>query len=417
MKLERVLFISLIILCGTGLLVSWMPQGAVWRVFELAIYSLVIAWLSDWMVGRVPDASRHWLIVPFITIIGWGLLQLSSDWTVYHYATVVDLLRWGTYASIFLLAFQTSGGQGAGRQFCRMLAFYGFVVAVESLFQFFLGNGKIFWLFTPAEPASGLGPFLNRDHFASFAALALPAAAWEMLRHRNRWVFAVATATLYAAVIAGASRAGSALLTLEVILLLFLLGLSRRVVSATVALMVLFVLVVGWETLYDQIRAPDPFLGRRELARSTLRMIQAHPWKGTGLGTWTLVYPAYASKDFGVFVNAAHDDWLQWAADGGIPFAGMVLALFAGSVVVARRVPWALGVPMVFLHSVVDFPMQGHFLPAIVFLVLGVATRHSQHVRGDLMRLNGRRGVNLHSAGQYKGGTEKHLASKETEAE
>lgn len=417
MKLQRILFVSLTILCGTGLLVSWMAQSAVWRVFELAVYGLVIAWLSVWMVGSVPDDSRHWLLVPFITILGWGLLQLSAGWTVYRYATVVDLLRWGTYASIFLLAFQTTGRRGDSRQFCRMLAVYGFVVAVESLFQFFLGNGKIFWLFTPGEPASGLGPFLNGDHFASFAALALPAAAWEMLRHRNRRIFAIATATLYAAVIAGASRAGSALLTLEVILLLFLLGFSRRVVSATVALMVLFVLVVGWESLYNKIRAPDPYFGRRELARSTFRMIQANPWKGTGLGTWTLVYPAYASKDFGVFVNAAHDDWLQWAADGGIPFAGMLLALFAGSVFVARRVPWALGVPMVFLHSVVDFPMQGHFLPAIVFLVLGVATRHSRNVRGDLMSLNRRRGVNLHSPGQYKGGTEEHLASKEIEAE
>ncbi len=417
MKLQRILFFSLIILCGAGLLVSWMPQTTVWRVFELAIYGLVIAWLFGWMVGRVPDASRHWLLVPFIMIVGWGLLQLSAGWTVYHYATIVDVLRWGTYASIFLLAFQTSSRRGDGRQFCRILAVYGFIVAVESLFQFFLGNGKIFWLFTPGEPASGLGPFLNRDHFASFAALALPAAAWEMLRHRNRWVFAIATATLYAAVIAGASRAGSALLTLEVILLHFLLGFSRRVVSATVALMVLFVLVVGWGTLYDQIRAPDPFFGRRELARSTLRMIQANPWKGTGLGTWTLVYPAYASKDFGLFVNAAHNDWLQGAADGGIPFAGMFLTLFAGSVVVARRVPWALGVPMVFLHSVVDFPMQGHFLPATVFLVLGVATRHSKDVRGDLMRLNRGRGMNLHSSGQYPGGTEEHLASEEIEAE
>ena len=417
MILQRLVFISLIILCGVGLLVSWMPQNTPWRIFELAIYGLLIAWLAAWMAGRAPDASRHWLLVPFIAIIGWGLLQLWSDWTVYRYVTAGEVLRWGSYASVFLLAFQTSAGRGDGRLFCRMLAVYGFIVAVVSVFQFFSGNGKIFWLFTPGEQASGLGPFLNRDHFASFAVLALPAAASEMLRHRSRWVFAVATATLYAAVIAGASRAGSALITVEVILLFLLLGFSGRAVSATIALVVLVVFVVGWQSLYDRIRAPDPYFGRRELAQSSVRMIQANPWKGTGLGTWTEVYPAYARKDFGVFVNAAHNDWLQWAADGGIPFAGLFLILFAGSVVVVRRVPWALGVPMVFLHSLVDFPMQGRFLPPVVFLILGVAARTSQRLREDSMRLDSRGGVNLHGLGQHPGGIEEHLASEEIQAE
>ena len=187
--------------------------------------------------------------------------------------------------------------------------------------------------------------------------------------------------------------------------------------SATVALLVLFVLVVGWDTLYDRIRASDPYFGRGELYRSSLKMIRKNPWKGTGLGTWTSVYPAYASKDFGVFVNASHNDWLQWAADGGIPFAGLLFVVFAGSIVIARRVPWALGVPMVFLHSVIDFPMQGRFLPAFVFLILGVAARTSQEISGDSMRLGSRRGVNFDRFGQHKRGIERHLASEEIEAE
>jgi hypothetical protein len=35
-------------------------------------------------------------------------------------------------------------------------------------------------------------------------------------------------------------------------------------------------------------------------------------------------------------------------------------------------------VPMVFLHGGVDFPMHGRYLPAVVFLLFGVAVRLGQ---------------------------------------
>jgi hypothetical protein len=95
----------------------------------------------------------------------------------------------------------------------------------------------------------------------------------------------------------------------------------------------------------------------------------------------------------------------------------LLFVVFAGSIVIVRRVPWALGVPMVFLHSVIDFPMQGRFLPAFVFLILGVAARTSQEISGDSMRLGSRRGVNFDRFGQHKRGIERHLASEEIEAE
>ena len=374
---QRILFCSLFTLCGLGLLAGWMPQSIAWRTFEMGVYFLLIVWSCGWLFRRTPDARWHWLLLPWIAIAGWGAVQLSFNWTDYHYATVVDELRWGVCASIFMLAFQTSGGYGDAHRFRRTFAVYGGIVAIVSVVQFFSGNGKIFWLFTPAEPA-GLGPFLNRDHFASFAALALPVAAWEMRHRRNRWLFGLAAGTLYAAVIAGASRAGFALVTIEVILLFALLGFSARVAFGGVALIVGLVIVVGWEPLYDRLlQDPDPYSRRREVVSSPLQMIHAHPWKGIGLGNWTLVYPAYARRDFGVFVNAAHNDWLQWAAEGGLPFAGLLVCVFVGSVLIVRRAPWAMGVPIVFLHSLVDFPMQGRFFPAVVFLVLGVAGRSS----------------------------------------
>ena len=110
---------------------------------------------------------------------------------------------------------------------------------------------------------------------------------------------------------------------------------------------------------------------------ATVQMVRTSPWRGFGLGTWTQIYPSYAVKDFGVFINAAHNDWLQWSSDGGLPMAFCLFAVFAGACMLAPRTPWVLGVPIVFLHCRIDFPMEGRFLPVIVFLVLGVAVRSS----------------------------------------
>jgi O-antigen ligase len=252
---------------------------------------------------------------------------------------------------------------------------------VISVLQLFAGNGKIYWMFHTEEHAD-LGPFMNPDHYASFVALVIPMTAFEMVQHpRRRWFFAVATAALYASVVAGASRAGFVLVTLELVVMFVIVGFRHRTVPGVAALLVAFVLVVGWQSLYSRLRAPDPYRGRREVAEATTKMIRANPWKGYGLGTWTEVYPAFAQKDFGVFVNAAHSDWLQWWAEGGVPVLGCLAVVFISAILIAPRLPWAMGVPIVFLHSLVDFPLQGRFLPAMLFLVLGVAARRVRRSR------------------------------------
>ena len=157
----------------------------------------------------------------------------------------------------------------------------------------------------------------------------------------------------------------------------------HRIGLASIFLTATLVAVVGWEPLWNRFQEPDPYKGRRELAVSTLAMIRDRPLTGFGAGTWTLMYPAYAIFDPGAFANAAHNDWLQWAADGGIPFAGLFFALFCVSLVTCWRVHWAIGIPAVFIHCLVDFPIEdGRFFPAIFFLIFGAAVARAARHRG-----------------------------------
>ncbi len=66
--------------------------------------------------------------------------------------------------------------------------------------------------------------------------------------------------------------------------------------------------------------------------------------------------------DFGVVVNQAHCDWLQWAAEGGLPFLAAVAAAFG---VLVRRLVlsvWGIGFLVVGVHAALDYPF--HQLPA-----------------------------------------------------
>ena len=229
-----------------------------------------------------------------------------------------------------------------------------------------------------------MGPFINRDHYASLMALILPMAILRAFDEpRRRMTYILAAAAMYASVVAGASRAGSLLVTAEVLVCLFLVK-RNRVSIAVPLLIAALVAVVGWEPLLQRFQDTDPYKYRREFAQSTIQMIHDQPLHGFGLGTWTTVYPRYATFDPGLYVNAAHNDWLQWAADGGIPFAGLFFILFVISLVVAWRVPWALGIPAVFIHCTVDFPVQGgRYIPVVMFLIFGVAVRRATDTKGS----------------------------------
>jgi len=131
--------------------------------------------------------------------------------------------------------------------------------------------------------------------------------------------------------------------------------------------------IAGWELVWNRLQQPDPYAQRRDMNRSSLAMIQARPVTGFGLGTWSIAYPGYALYDDGSFVNQAHNDWAQWAAEGGIPFLLLMLAIAGLTVPPAVRTIWGVGILVVFVQCWVDYPMQQRpALAAFYFAMLGV---------------------------------------------
>lgn len=348
-------------------------------LFQGGVFGLAIVWAIR-MIFRPYQLSGSVLLIPLGGTALWGLLQLFTNQTVYRFETWNAVLGWTTNFLLFFLALQVLGVTKIRRAFRQALLYFGFAVGVVSVIQFFTSNGKVFWVFSAQYADQALGPFVNRDHYASFIALVLPLAIYKAVTGRKTAAGHAAMAgALFASVIAGASRAGSILVTVEIAVLLWPMvvgaatyGRRPAEVLARIAFFAaVFTAVVGWEVLWERFQDPDPYRLRREMVRSSVAMVRERPWYGFGLGTWSTAYPAYALFDIGAFANHAHSDWAEWAAEGGIPFFAVLLSVFLWSIRYSIDFPWGVGVVAVFLHSLVDFPLAKPSLAAWVFVLLG----------------------------------------------
>jgi O-antigen ligase len=96
------------------------------------------------------------------------------------------------------------------------------------------------------------------------------------------------------------------------------------------------------------VNTEDPTTGRAHFWSVTLDIIRAHPFVGTGLGAFGVVYTRYDSRN-GLFrLEQAHNDYLQILSDGGVIGAALglffVVALFRMGCAGVRRATFRRGV-------------------------------------------------------------------------
>lgn len=361
-----------------AILSLWVPGYWPVSVFQTGVF--VLAVIAVWRARLSPPAFA-WPLVPLSFAVLWGVFQWVTGRTACVIDTELALLRWATFLSVFFVGISLFRDDAVRRWIRFAMVWFAFFVAVLASVQSFTSRGKVFWLFQTPVTEYLMGPILYRNHYAAFLEAVLPMALYFALqRERDSLLYSGMAAVMYASVVASASRAGTVLATAEIILVPLLLwafhgARGRNVPTKLLRMCLLFAVftaVVGWESVWNRFWTPDPLAVRRELAVSTLQMATSHPWFGTGLGTWPTVYPSYAIIDVGVFANQAHDDWLQWTAEGGFPLGIMLATLLIWSLRPAFRSVWGIGVVAVFLHATVDYQFSRPALGSWAILVLAL---------------------------------------------
>ncbi len=209
------------------------------------------------------------------------------------------------------------------------------------------------------------GTFANENHFSALIYMMIPLVGWFYLDRARRPIFYLLFVMLVVAMLfAVGSRAGMAISSVLGILTLVWFWTYRIsfAVKAVAAFVGLSALSLGlW-----LIGVSDPLEGdlRQVFFATTLRAIGDHWLLGSGLGTFTAVYPAYQTQDtvVRVFANHAHNDFLELFLECGLP--GLLLAL-----IFLWQIVWHggrsglaqagfLSIVAIVLHSLLDYPLR-----------------------------------------------------------
>jgi O-antigen ligase len=375
-----------------------VPQGWPLWAFEIGIYGLVAVYL----LVRIQHTREHlahgvvqWLL--YLTPV-WGMVQILLHTTASTIETRQELLKWGALAGVLFLSQVVTIDRSVSRLLLNAFVGFATVEAILCIAQLYTSEGLVLWMFPSGYP-DVYATFQSPNNYAQFAELALPIAAWRTLREGWRaWGFALAASIIYASTIASASRAGTLLCTGELLLVLILSVMKGRSrngssIQATLAYLLLipvlagvFAAVVGWQHVVERFHDNNPYVVRREFLISAINMAKHKPWTGFGLGTFPEVYQKFAIKDFPFYANHAHNDWAEFAADGGIPFLLMVLLPFLRGAYLAVKHPWGIGLIAVMLHACVDYPFPRPAVSGWMFLLLALLLMADTFNRRDRNR-------------------------------
>lgn len=355
---------AIVLLLGILQLVARRNSSATSVRFPIVVPSALVAlvllqilplpaFLGPALGMRAVDPSSHF----FITI------------SAAPYETASHLLLLVTYLTAFYLVLVLCEEQKSRSRLVFGLLAIGIFESFYGLIQYLTGWQQIFGYVKKFYLQEATGTYINRNHFAGLLEMILPFAValalqqvWTLRRkipgESDRaktilssmefpflvlWIFVAAV--LFAALVFSRSRMGTMAALVSLITVLALAGRASLSARARVAVGVLFLLgIVGlavwigsdpaiarFEILGDQYSHPGQ--DRVSIWRDTLRLIGLHPVLGSGLGTFTVVYPSVQTAFLNNFVDHAHNDYLQIAAELGVP----------GGILVFGAIFWILG--------------------------------------------------------------------------
>ena len=252
---------------------------------------------------------------------------------------------------LFLIGATKLVSTTGARRLVEMIIITGVVLAIVGMEQKPFYVGKIYGFWTPQETGNPFGPFVNRNHFAGWMLMAIPVSlgylcartARAMQGVKSNWhdrvlwfsspnastliMAASGIAVMCLALVLTLSRSGigsiGAALSIGAWLALsHLEGRSRKLIVVAY-LLLLAALIVSWvgvDIVLNRFADADwaQVDGRSGAWADALATFRLNWLTGTGLNTYQVVNLVYQQHDMQVFMNVAHNDYLELAADGGV---------------------------------------------------------------------------------------------------
>jgi len=408
-----------------------------WSLLELMIGVVFLLHLANSWRSHGPALWQRWfntLLLPIIALQLYLWLQMTGTLpfiqSVDPKQTEIMLIKGLFFVMWLQLVCTYTNTAFRLRMLVLMIVLSGFIQAfygsVLNLAE--VTNSP---LFSVNEGGRARGSFVYQNHFANYLALCLSMALglliaelssqppqWQLrviLRDfvtsllSSKLMLRLAIIVMVIGLVLSRSRMGNAAffssLALVALVALFFYKrppalLKPLVISILVLDMVIIGSMFGLEKLQQRF-AETSFASetRDEVVIDSLPILQQYGWQGTGGGSFYTVFPAYQPQVYSGFYDHAHNDYLQFAIEIGIPMTlllGLMLIWSLWQNLQVMRLSdhklhrgLAFGCAMatvhMLIHCTVDFNLQAPATAMLFLTTLAIGQRLYSH-RHDKVR-------------------------------
>jgi hypothetical protein len=298
-------------------------------------------------------------------------------------------------------------------RFFHLLLVLGVLEALLGLIQYSIAPGWIFGYINNFYRTSGT--LINRNHFAGLLEMLIPigfglaySAARRFGEMARPYLYLLASSFMGLGLLFSVSRMGIFSFVATVLFLGFVLRLrtaqhklSLLLASSTLGLVLAGALWIGIDVIvarYSELVGQDAILreGRVLVFRDAIRMIGSNPL-GVGPGNFQDYFRRYQIFRPDLLFDHAHNDYLETAAEWGIPLAAffwifVFFVLIRGvRVFTTMRSPEGRGILLacvgaifsILVHSLTDFNLQIPSNAMLFFSFIGISLACPVDESGD----------------------------------
>ncbi|MEW6068888.1 MAG: O-antigen ligase family protein [Nitrospirota bacterium] len=396
---------------------TWQSQFATTSKEEIYIFIALVSFLVYIFMQMLPLPP---VILKYISPKSFELYSFYTadknpqmHISLYAYKTEIEFLRALTYSFFFVLFVFNIKDMHTLEKILKILAYFGFVLAIFAILQKAIWNGKIYWL---REVIAGnpFGPFVNRNHYAGFIGMLIPLTlglAFTRKSRERQLLFGFFGIIMSVSLFLSLSRAGIISFFMGIAVFGFFLlwhkfrAKKEMAIATFLCIIFLYLLYIGIDPVIDRFYKTDITHEERLVVWSaTLKAFKDFYLTGSGIGTFLHVFPLYSPENITSIYDHAHNDYLELILEVGI--IGTVL-LFSFLFFFIRfilkgkwegrigiiKISMLSSITTIAIHSIFDFnlhiPSNALMLSALfgmAFASLRLTDKRSQDVlKGDIL--------------------------------
>ncbi|MDC8829563.1 O-antigen ligase family protein [Alteromonas gilva] len=320
------------------------------------------------------------------------------------------------------------------KQVMLCIIFSGLFQALYGALEVLLA-GNSSWIFGLPVKNVATGTFVYKNHFANYLMLCLSIGVGYLVSTLNtqtastkrehirnflntmlngKAVVRIALAIMVIALVMSRSRMGNTAFfaSMTILGLLGLLLIKHRSRGLTMLIVSLFVIDTfilsawfGLDKVQERLEQTSLEQEKRdEVVRDSLPLLSDFSSTGSGMGTYYNVFTNYQGEDIYAFYDHAHNDYLQFAIEGGIPATILIALLplwaFIEGIKALRErrnglmqglaFGGCMAILGMFIHISVDFPLQApaNAMLFVIIIALAFCSKKRERRRRSRQALN-----------------------------